>query len=137
MRYWMLVPFLGALLHAQSNPPQEPPKPADKPPAAAEPAKPDPNLLVDPGQLKPFQLDANQLGWTKTGLYNWVPPKGELRRKPDMVFISQQRICAIPLTNVLGDSKTSFSIRKVPIPDQRFPMREVQVPAPSCDDLKK
>jgi hypothetical protein len=54
----------------------------------------------------------------------------------NIVFLQQQGPCAIPLTNVLPPSVTTPTIRRVPIPDAQFPMKEVRPPAPSCDDRK-
>lgn len=50
--------------------------------------------------------------------------------------IQQQGPCAIPLTNVLPSSDTPPTIRRVPIPEGQFPIKEVRPPAPSCDDRK-
>jgi hypothetical protein len=42
--------------------------------------------------------------------------------------------CAIPLTNVPRPMVGSPTIRRVPVPDGQFPMKEAVPPAPSCDD---
>jgi len=52
------------------------------------------------------------------------------------IVIHQDGPCAIPLTNVLPSSGATPTIRRVPIPDGQFTMKEVRPPAPSCDDRK-
>jgi hypothetical protein len=65
------------------------------------------------------------------------PRWGHTLQGKNYVITQQKQLCAIPLTNVLPPSGTSPTIRRVPIPDaQFFPMKEVQPPAPSCDDWK-
>ena len=46
------------------------------------------------------------------------------------------RPCAIPLTNALKPAEPSLNMPLVPVPNSGFPMREVRVPKPSCDDVQ-
>jgi hypothetical protein len=47
-----------------------------------------------------------------------------------------QQPCAIPLKNAIIGPNRVPKMPRAPIPEQKFPMKEVQVPAPSCDDVK-
>jgi hypothetical protein len=51
-------------------------------------------------------------------------------------FQAQQQPCAIPLKSVPALQNPDRKMPRVPIPDQKFPMNEAQIPAPSCDDVK-
>jgi hypothetical protein len=46
------------------------------------------------------------------------------------------RPCAVPLTNVLRSPRKPLQVRRIAIPDAQYPMTEVPLPAPSCDDRK-
>lgn len=48
------------------------------------------------------------------------------------------KVCAIPLLNVLPQAKPGqFRMPIVrPAPNRKYHIKEVQVPAPSCDDVK-
>jgi hypothetical protein len=48
----------------------------------------------------------------------------------------QAKTCAIPLKNMLRGATPTRMPVVVPPPD-KFQIKEVQVPAPSCDDMKK
>lgn len=59
-----------------------------------------------------------------------------IKQVPAKVFAPPSKTCAVPLLNVLPKGKP------IPMPtitpaDGKFHMKEVQVPAPSCDDMKK
>jgi len=54
------------------------------------------------------------------------------------VAIKPGQACAIPLRNVLapGPDIDPKMVKKLPPDSRMFPMKEVVVPAPSCDDVK-
>jgi hypothetical protein len=48
----------------------------------------------------------------------------------------QTQLFAIPLKSATAGQNPDPKMPRVPIPDQKFHIKEVQVPAPSCDDVK-
>lgn len=54
---------------------------------------------------------------------------------PSQSVASKPGPCAIPLTNVLPLAEP-VPIRRMHIPDTKFPMTEVIAPAPSCNDSR-
>jgi hypothetical protein len=59
-----------------------------------------------------------------------------LGRPGQTVVTTQPQPCSIPLTNVLRPGGRTLPVRQVPIPSAQYPMTEVPLPAPPCDDRK-
>ncbi len=68
-----------------------------------------------------------------------TPPKtpAPLVVVPGLTIVPQAKTCAVPLTNLLKNTKpVPLSLRNFKPGPNGFHMKEVQVPAPSCDDKK-
>ena len=134
MRWLICAVFLGVSLCAQTPPPSaEKPKTEDQiPKAEGQPAEP---------KVSPEQSEA-----MKRALENLQRRMKEgqpvLPSKTVGIVLAPNQPCAIPLKNVLSrDSNPDprmpgSQIPKTP-PDAKGSIKEAQVPAPSCDDVKK
>jgi len=137
MRVLMLVFLCGSLF--SQTPPQ------------GERKQPDPRtlpkfFLYDPNSGAPQApkdqapyFNVNPDLWKKF-LENQQGSKAPVRPEVQggrTVVLKQNQPCAIPLTNVLKpSSRPEPMIRPTPPPEQ-FPIRQVPLPAPSCDDVKR
>src|SRR5690349_9568662 len=135
MRWLICAVFLGASLWAQTPPPSgEKPKTEDQDPkAGGQPAEP---------KLSPEQSEAMKRALE--GLKRKMKEgQAVLPAKTLGIAPAPNQPCAIPLKNVLSrDSNPDprmpgSQIPKTPPPDAKGSIKEAQVPAPSCDDVKK
>ena len=127
MRAWIVVAMLGAALAAQT-PTQSDQSKKDEKPAAAQADKP-------PAETPPAEKPKP------------APPLPDysqlLRRMPTMsspgtavVAAPRNQPCAIPLKNVLRRDQGVSRMPQVRPPKAGFPIKEVPLPAPSCEDVK-
>jgi hypothetical protein len=127
MRCLMLLVLASAAQYAQTLPPIHRPRPL--PPEIVQPAPAVPKYKPLP--LKPYGGTQEYLADPKT-FYRFL---NDGKAKTPVV---PKQPCAIPLLNVLGPSKEidKDMIHPVP-PTPNLPMKEVPLPAPPCDDVKK
>jgi len=146
MRFLWLAAFLSASLAAQTAPPSEQngKTRTEAPPAAAEQKSPEAPKVEKPPLFKLDRKSAMRLfEQQRKGQYsNPQADRGLTAPKPGgKLTLKPGQPCAIPLINVLppGPNPDPGILGKVPPRDpsgDKFAMKDVIPPAPSCDDVK-